>query len=177
MVTGSHFVALVEQIEARLGIIAQQHAPDAVACQIVRQIEGDGPAPDDQHMPPDPGRQAARHHVLFLAFQPRHVKMLDKGERHHDQEKDHARHQHDDGKDTPRVRGKRDIAETERGHDRQRPVDPGDPGMLLPFILHEPVENNAVGGDHDAQGDEKAPQHDYIVLCTTLMQKGHDLGG
>ena len=61
-----------------------------MAPQIVGQVEGDGAASGDQHMPPDPGGQTARHHVLFLAFQPWHVKMLDEGEGHHDQEKDHA---------------------------------------------------------------------------------------
>jgi len=175
MVTGSHFIALVEQVQTCLGIIAQQHTPDTMARQVIGQVEGDGAASGDQHMPPDPGGQTARHHVLFLAFQPRHVKMLDEGEGHHDQEKDHARHEHDDGKDAARIRGKGDVPKTERGHDRQRPVDPGDPGMFLPFIFHEPVEDDAVSGDHDAQGNEKAPQHDHIVLCAALVQKGHDL--
>ena len=64
-------------------------------------------------------------------LEPRRVEQPDEQERQHHQQEHDAREQHDDAEDAADVARERDVAEPERRHHDERPVEAGDPRVLL----------------------------------------------
>src|SRR5688572_6700109 len=73
-----------------------------------------------------PGRPQAN-----ARLEPWRVEKPDEQEGQHHQQEHDAGQQHDDAEDPAYIACKRDVAEPERGHDDERPVQAGDPRVLL----------------------------------------------
>ena len=52
----------------------------------------------------------------------------------------------------------RDVAEAQRGHHGERPVEAGKPGVVLSLAQHEEVECDRVDRDHRGNQDQEAGQ-------------------
>jgi hypothetical protein len=66
---------------------------------------------------------------------------------------------------------KGDIAETESGHDSERPVETGDPTVLPAFKKHEQMKNDAEKCDDKNKQDEKLEQEKKIPLGRSVLDK------
>ena len=75
--------------------------------------------------------QVARRAQPDTRLQPRRVEQADEHERQHHQQQDDPGQQHGDAEQPADVTGKGDVTEAERGHHDQRPVEAGDPRVLL----------------------------------------------
>ena len=169
-------IALIQQVQGGLAVTAEQHAMRAVIFQIVHQVEGNGTGADHNDVPFGIRGNGAGRMALFLGLQPRGVKKLDKGEGQHDQEQQHAGHEHYDGENPSQIRSEGNVAEAQGGHDRQRPVHAGHPGEAAVLVLHDVVKQNAVEGDKAQQHGEKAQQKTYVAAHAVLLHKQGDLG-
>ena len=64
-------------------------------------------------------------------------------------------HQHDDAEQAADIAGERDVAEPERRHHHQRPVEAGDPRVLLAFDSElDDVEDDGVDRNEQPQEGE-----------------------
>ena len=104
------------------------------------------------------------------------VKKLDEGEGQHDQEQQHAGHEHHDGENPSQIGSEGNVAEAQGGHDRQRPVHAGHPGEAAVLVLHDVVKQNAVEGDKAQQHGEKAQQKTHVAAHAVLLHEQGDLG-
>ena len=130
-------------------------ADDHVAGQIVRHIAG-GAAP-------------------YLCLQPRRVERAYQGEGQQDEEHDDARHQHENAEDPPDIAVEDDVAEPQRAHDRQGPVETRDPGVVLTFQAdHDDVEDDGVDDDHSQQDAEKLEQHAQVAPGFRELHEGDE---
>jgi hypothetical protein len=105
----------------------------------------------------------ARRPQPHPSFEPPRVKQPDEQEGQHHQEKHHSREQHDDAEDAADIAFERDVAEAERRHHDERPVEAGDPGMrlVLDAQLDDVKENGVDGDEGDEEGEvleERAPR-------------------
>lgn len=65
-----------------------------------------------------------------------------------------------------------DVAEAEGGHYRERPVKAGYPAVLMSFVEHQQVEQDAVEGDgRQQEAEEFDQQQDIFAMGRTLQQK------
>jgi len=72
----------------------------------------------------------------------------------------------------------RDIPEGERAHHSQRPVEPGDPGMLLALDLpHDDVEDDAEYRDHDDHKQYVAQQQLDVASERDILEEIGELRG
>lgn len=96
---------------------------------------------------------------------------LDERERQQHQDERRAGDQHQHGEEAPGVGGEGDVAEPQRRHRGEGPVDTGGPAVLAPFVGHQGVEDRAVDGDEDyEQGDE--PHDDPGVVAAHAAGEG-----
>jgi hypothetical protein len=60
----------------------------------------------------------------------------------------------------------------QRAHHRQRPVEAGDPAVLLAFVDHQPVKHHAVDDDQrDERADEARKQADVSPRWRRLEEE------
>ena len=76
--------------------------------------------------------------------------------------------EHDDREEAADVAGERDVAEAERRHHDERPVDARQPGVFSPLgVLHDHVEQDGVHEHERRQPDENewAEPHEVVAQC------------
>jgi hypothetical protein len=61
-------------------------------------------------------------------------------ERQDDEQEHETAEEHDRAEGPTKIRVERDVAEAERAHHREGPVDPGEPGVILSLPRHDHVE-------------------------------------
>ena len=122
-----------------------------------------GPEPFDQacrdcvvlgedHVVTRARRHLARRPQPDARLEPRRVEQADEHERQHHQQQDDSREQHDNAEQPAGIARERDVAESQRGHHHQRPVEAGDPGVLLALDRDlDDVEQDCVDGDDGEQ--------------------------
>jgi len=72
---------------------------------------------------------------------------------------------------------KGDVPEPERRHHREGPVKTGDPGMVLPLIGHQEMEDHAEDGHHDRQHKHEFEELAEVSPCAFSLEKVADHGG
>ena len=89
------------------------------------------------------GRYFARGLKAYLRLQPGGVKEANKGKGQNDEQQDNPGQQHHHAEKPPDIAVKGDVSKAERAHHRQGPIEPGQPGVILPFrVPHDDVEEN-----------------------------------
>jgi hypothetical protein len=111
---------------------------NAGVAQPLDQSDGDGVVLRDDDVAAHVGRHLPRGAQPHARLEPGRVELPDEPERQHHQEEHDTGEEHDDAEQTADVAGERDVAEPQRGHHDQRPVEAGDPRVLL-----------ALDADHD----------------------------
>ena len=108
--------------------------------------------------------QRMRHALPELTFAPRAVHVLHKGEGQENGEIDEAHQEHQHGEYAAEIRCERNVAEAQRGHDREAPVHAGEPGLLLPLVDHEEVEADGEERDDQHEDQEITPDRRDVLL-------------
>ena len=89
--------------------------------------------------------------------------VMDEEKGQHDQQEHHPREKDDDAEEPPEIAREGDIAEPERRHHDERPVEAGNPGILLAFHLDlDHVEEHRVGGDEEAEKREVSEKSRHV---------------
>ena len=70
-----------------------------------------------------------------------------------------------------------DVAETQGGHDRQRPVEAGDNRVFAALKVHDHMEKETVDRDKQAEKQDELHQGTDIAARPSVLQEEHDLGG
>ena len=111
-------------------------------------------------------RHEARRAQADAGLEPRRVKQADEEERQHHQQKHNAGQQHDDAEEAADVAGERDVAETQRGHHHERPVETGYPGVRLVLDAQlDHMEEERVDRDESRQEGEVFGERAKIPAC------------
>ena len=84
--------------------------------------------------------QLPRRQGGCLRLHPRRIEELDKGEGKQDQHEQRTAQQDDNGKQAAQIGLKRNITETQRGHNRERPVNAAEPAEASSFPRHQEVK-------------------------------------
>jgi len=148
-----------------------------VGLQLLDQGGRDRIVARDDDVIPRPGRQLAGSAVAGLGLDPGAVKELDEHEGEQGQQEDHPGQQHDDGERLAQVRREGDVAEAQRGHDREGPVHPRDPGVILPFRGHDVMEDDAVDGHHAREHEHEIEELTEVAPGAGPLEKIADDGG
>ncbi len=111
-----------------------------------------------------------------LLLQPGGVKKLDEGEREHDQQKHDPGQQNNDGIHPAEIAHECDVAEAQGRHDRQRPVKPRQPGVVLPLVGHQEMKQNAVDEEKKEENHQKAHQQPGVALLVGAVHQRRHLG-
>ena len=150
---------------------------NVVDLQLPHQPVGDRIHPADDDVPAYLFRKAAGRLGPYLGLQPGGVKVPDKGERQHDEKQDYPGTQHDDAEDATDVRVEGDVPESEGAHHRQRPVQAGQPGVLLVLEnLHQDMEQHRVQDDDSEQEVQVGPEGAQVPLGLGITEKIGKLG-
>ena len=100
-----------------------------------------------------------------LGAHPGLIEEFDEGEGEQHEQEEHPREQHHDRKHAAEVRVEGDVAEAERGHHRERPVEARNPGVLLTLAQHQQVEADREEDDHRPESEEEA--HEYTEIANS----------
>ncbi|MBW2401002.1 MAG: hypothetical protein JRG80_17335 [Deltaproteobacteria bacterium] len=98
--------------------------------------------------------QLARRTQVELRLEPGRVEEPDEHERQHDHQQHDPGEQHEDAEDASGIRVERDVAEPERAHHRERPIETRDPRVPLALEQHHAVEGDRIGADDRRQEDQ-----------------------
>ena len=135
-----------------------------VQAQPLHQTRGQRIVTADDHVARHVFRYLAWRAAPYLRFQPRPVEGADEGEGQQDEQQDDARHQDENAEYFADVAVEHDVAETQRAHDRQGPVEPRNPGVVLSFHAdHDDVEDDRVDHDDGHEDAEKLEQDAQVA--------------
>jgi hypothetical protein len=109
-----------------------------------------------------------------LRFHPRDVEELDEHERHQDQHEHRSGQQDDAREESSQIGVERDVAEPQRGHHDQHPVDRRRPTVLLPFQRHQHVKSHGVDRHQHGEGDQQPAQDPEIAAPLRVGQEAQD---
>ena len=177
VVAHGHGVALVVEVGGRLGVRAHQQTGVAVLAGLLVEIKRRRVVADHDDVVARAHGQLARGQGSSLGLQPGGVEELDEGERQHDQQKDDAGQQHDDGKQPSQVAGEGDVAKAQGRHDGERPIKARDPGIFLAVALHDPVEHHGIQHHHGHKRQDEIDQKPQVTARGAVLQQIADLGG
>jgi hypothetical protein len=142
----------------------------------------------------EPGDESRAHRVVFheddvaggarrylprrphphAGLEPRRVEQADEQEREHHQQEEDARAQHDHAENPAQIAREDDVAEAERRHHHQGPVEPRDPRVLLAFDVQlDDVEHHRVQGD---EGDEETDVRGEGAQVRPLLAVRREIG-
>jgi hypothetical protein len=109
-------------------------------------------------------------------LQPGGVEQADEQERQHHQQQHDAGEQHDDAEQAADVAGEGDVAEAQRGHHHQRPVEAGDPRVLLALDAElDDVEEDGVERDDGAQRQDVLQQRAQVGAPLAIAEEVRQL--
>ena len=166
--------ALFDEGQRLLGVVADENWLDAHAAEVERQIERDGIGAGNEHVPSRLRRKRSRHALLLLPLQPGLVDVLDEGEWQEHHEVEHAEEQDQNGKSPAEIRCEGDVAEAEGRHDRERPVQARQPGVLLAFVEHDEVEDDTEDRERQDEDGHVAPHERLVLSGRALGHEGHE---
>jgi len=146
-VAGHHRDPLGLEGRGRDRIRLDHVVPDPALDELRDQPRGDVVVVTQEHVVGGVLAGLARRLGLELRLEPGGVEVPDEDEGQHDQQQHDAREEHHDAEDPADVRVERDVAEPERAHHGEGPVEAGQPGVLLPLVEHEDVEEDGVDRD------------------------------
>jgi hypothetical protein len=110
-----------------------------------------------------------------LCLEPGRVEEADEGEGKDDQQQQDPGEQHRDAEEAPEVAVESDVSEAEGAHHRERPVETGEPGMLLALMQHHQVEQHRV--EQNGAGEERQvlEQCSQVASRFLLLEEVRDL--
>ncbi|OPZ03708.1 MAG: hypothetical protein BWZ10_03274 [candidate division BRC1 bacterium ADurb.BinA364] len=159
-----------------LGIGLDDIEGNVVSPQLRHQARRDGIPGADDHMPRDIRRRFPWSAHTQPRLQPGRVEKTNEQKRHHDQQQHDSRKQHNQAEESAKIALKGDVAEAQRAHHRQRPVQPRDPRVLALLHNHQRMEQYRVEGDDRQQQREEAKQRKQIAPRFALRHQGGQLG-
>ena len=148
------------------------------ASQPLHQAGGDGVVLSDDHVPSRSGADLARRAQSHPRLEPRGIEQPDEQERQHHQQEHHPRHEDDHAEQAADVGGEGDVAEPQRRHHHERPVEAGDPGVLLALDPpHDQVEEDRVDRDHHDEEAQVLEERREIGARFSLREEEAELAG
>jgi hypothetical protein len=72
-------------------------------------------------------------------------------------------------KPRPEIALEGDIAEAQRRHHGEGPIEAGEPGVLLALPLHEDVEDDGIEPDHRQDQEQEAHEAPHIALPRAVL--------
>jgi hypothetical protein len=146
------------EAQGLVDVAHQGRVPRAGAVEAADEGVIDRAHAGEEHVAGDALGQRAGGTGELSGLHPRHEDELDEGERQQHQDERRAGQQHHDREQPAEVGAEDDVAEAERRHRDQRPVDRRRPAVHLALALHDHVEHRAEQGDHDHQQGQQEPQ-------------------
>jgi hypothetical protein len=172
-----HAHARVVQLERAVHVRLEHDVRPVVQAEPAEERHGDRVVAREDDVSLLVRRQLARRTQLPRGLHPRRVEELDERERQQDQQEDDAREHHHDRERSPRVVLERDVAEAQRRHHRQRPVEARQPRVLLPLGRHQQMEDHAERGDHHHEQQDEPQQRLHVLPRAAVLREGGELGG
>ena len=130
-------------LDDHIGNLELREAWNQPACQLVVATDHDMAGQIVGHL--------SRRLGAKLSFEPGRIEEANESEWRHDQQHYDPVEQDHDREDAAEVAVERDVSETERAHHRERPVEPGEPRVLLALGDHDDVKQH--GEDADRHPD------------------------
>lgn len=176
-IAAHYAVAHVVQAQRFVQVAHQQDVFVLVFAQLFDQVIGDGVEGGEDDVALGAGRQAGGGAFFILQAHPGGVEELNEGEGEEDEQEKDAAEEDDAGKDAPQVGLEGDVAEAQGGHDGEGPVEAGNPAVELPFVFHDVVEEDAVGGDDAGEEEEEAQEVEDADAAGAVAQEVVELAG
>lgn len=86
----------------------------------------------------------------------------------------HSSHENADRKQPAKIAVEGDVAESQRSHHGQCPVESGEPGMFLPLAHHEEVEENGEKSHPRQERKHEPNQRLQIAAACAVLKNGSD---